>query len=207
MNVGNKENDISIWQSFRKGNKAAFQKIYIENYRFLYNYCRKFVSDKTLAEDVIQDVFVTVFAEKEKLRDTDNIRLYLFSAVRRRLFRILSTKEYKNTNLFDPHLPEFHFEEGVEPDYGEVEEQNRMLKILFRAVNKLGARQKELVYMKYFSGLNNKEMAQVLGISYQTVRNTLSNALQNIRKDFEGELPKGRMVVLFKYIRKMNGTI
>jgi len=70
-------------------------------------------------------------------------------------------------------------------------------------VNKLGARQKEIIYMKYFSGLNNKEIAEVLGVSYQTVRNTLCNALKNIRKDFDDEQPKGKMIVLLHLFRKM----
>jgi len=198
MSLKNKEYDLSIWKSFRKGNKAAFQKIYIENFRFLYNYCRKFINDKALVEDVIQDVFVTVFAKKEHLNDTDNIRLYLFCSVRRRLFKTLNSKKYKNTDLFDTDLPAFHFDDGIEPVYGEEEEKNRLLKILFRSVNNLPARQKEVIYMKYFSGLkHNKEIAQVMGISHQTVRNTLCSALHNIRKDFESDLPKGKMVVLF----------
>ena len=198
MSSINKESDLRIWQNFRKGNKAAFQKIYFENYRFLYNYCRKFTTDTPLVEDIIQDLFINILVRKDRLSDTDNIRLYLFSSIRRSLFKALNAKEYKVTDLFDPMDPAFHFEDGVDPNYGEDDEQNKTLKILFKSVNNLGARQKEILYMKYFSGLNNKEIADVLSVSYQTVRNTLCNSLRNIRKDFEDDMPKGRMVVLFQ---------
>ena len=100
--------------------------------------------------------------------------------------------------MFDHSNPQVHFDEGVEPDYGEDEDQNRFLKLLMTSVNSLGERQKEIVYLKYYSGFNNKEIADVLGISYQTVRNTLCNALIKIRKDFDDEIPKGKMVVLMQ---------
>jgi RNA polymerase sigma factor (sigma-70 family) len=151
-------------------------------------------------EDIIQDLFVTLLTRRESLGKTDNIRFYLFSSIRRRLFKALNSKEYKVTDMFGNNNPEFHFDEGVEPDYGEDEEQNRFLKTLVSSINNLGERQKEIVYLKYYSGLNNKEIAGILGISYQTVRNTLCNALSNIRKDFDDEMPKGKMVVLMQLL-------
>jgi RNA polymerase sigma-70 factor (ECF subfamily) len=197
-----KESDLRIWQNFRRGNKAAFQKIYFEHYRFLYNYCRKFTTDASLVEDLLQDLFINILVRKDRLSDTDNIRLYLFSSIRRSLFKALNSKVHKVTDLFDPLDPAFHFDDGVDPNYGEEEDQNRTLKLMYKAVNKLGARQKEIVYMKYFSELNNKEIAEVLGVSYQTVRNTLCNALRNIRKDFEADIPRGKMMVLFHWFGK-----
>jgi RNA polymerase sigma factor (sigma-70 family) len=197
MNLTDKENDRRTWQNFRNGNKAAFQKIYFDHYRFLYNYCRKYTHDAALVEDLLQDLFVTLLTRKDRLGDTDNIRFYLFSSIRRRLFKALNAREYKVTDLFDNNNPAFRFDEGVEPGYGDDEEQNRFLKLLVNSINNLGERQKEMVYLKYYTGLNSKEIAGVLGVSYQTVRNTLCNALIKIRKDFEDEIPKGRMVVLF----------
>lgn len=202
MELKNKDSDFRIWQNFRSGNKAAFQKIYFDHYRFLYNYCRKYTSDTVLVEDIIQDLFINILVRKDRLSDTDNIRLYLFSSIRKRLFKALNAKEYKVTDLFDPMDPAFHFDEGVDPHYGENEEENKILKILFKSVNDLGDRQKDIIYLKYFSGLNNKEISEVLGVSYQTVRNTLCTSLRNIRRDFENDLPKGKMMLLFYLFRK-----
>lgn len=198
MNVRQKNSDSRVWQSFLGGSKAAFQEIYFDHYRFLYNYCRKYTNDSALVEDIIQDLFITLLTKRDRLSATDNIRFYLFSSVRRSLFKALNAKEYKVTDLFDHANPQFHFDEGVEPGYGEDEDQNRFLKLLKASVNSLGERQKEIVYLKYYSGFNNKEIAEVLGISYQTVRNTLCNALIKIRKDFDDEIPKGKMVVLMQ---------
>ncbi|WP_346858511.1 sigma-70 family RNA polymerase sigma factor [uncultured Draconibacterium sp.] len=197
------ESDLRVWQSFRKGNKDAFQKIYFNHYRFLYNYCRKFTSDTSLVEDLIQDLFINILVRKDNLSDTDNIRMYLLCSIRRSLFKTLNEKENKVTDLFDPLNPAFRFDEGIEPNFGESEEENKTLKIIYKSVNNLGARQKEIIYMKYFSGLNNKEIAEVLGVSYQTVRNTLCTALKNIRKDFDNEQPKGKLMVLLHLFQKM----
>ena len=206
MNLTDKENDRRTWQSFRNGNKAAFQKIYFDHYRFLYNYCRKYTTDSALVEDLLHDLFVTLLTRNDRLGETDNIRFYLFSSIRRRLFNTLNSKEFKVVDLFDLSNPAFRFDECVEPVYGDDEEQNRFLKLLANSVNSLGERQKEMVYLKYYTGLNSKEIAGVLGVSYQTVRNTLCNALIKIRKDFEDEIPKGRMVVLFQaFLHNVSG--
>ena len=196
MKLINKESDLRIWQSFRKGDKAAFQKIYFNHYRFLYNYCRKYTNDTSLVEDIIQDLFVTLLERKDFLSDTDNIRFYLFSSIRRRLFKTLNNREFKVTDLFSNDNPAFHLDQGVEPNFGNDDEENRFQKLLISSLNNLGERQKEMIYLKYYSGLNCKEIADILGVSYQTTRNTLSTALSNIRKDFEDEMPKGKMVII-----------
>jgi len=196
MKLINKESDLRIWQSFRKGDKAAFQKIYFNQYRFLYNYCRKYTNDTSLVEDIIQDLFVTLLERKDFLSDTDNIRFYLFSSIRRRLFKTLNNREFKVTDLFSNDNPAFHLDQGVEPNFGNDDEENRFQKLLISSLNNLGERQKEMIYLKYYSGLNCKEIADILGVSYQTTRNTLSTALSNIRKDFEDEMPKGKMVII-----------
>jgi len=196
MKLINKESDLRIWQSFRKGDKAAFQKIYFNHYRFLYNYCRKYTNDTALVEDIIQDLFVTLLERKDFLSDTDNIRFYLFSSIRRRLFKTLNDREFKVTDLFSNDNPAFHLDQGVEPNFGNDDEENRFQKLLISSLNNLGERQKEMIYLKYYSGLNCKEIADILGVSYQTTRNTLSTALSNIRKDFEDEMPKGKMVII-----------
>ncbi|MCF6357349.1 MAG: sigma-70 family RNA polymerase sigma factor [Draconibacterium sp.] len=204
MSASNKDSDLRIWRNFRSGDKVAFQKIYFEHYRFLYNYCRKFTTDGPLVEDIIQDLFINILVRKDRLNDTDNIRLYLFSSIRRSLFKALNKKEYKVTDHFDSMNAAFHLDDGVDPNYGEDDEQNRTLRILYKAINNLGGRQKEIVYMKYFSGLNNKEIADVLNVSYQTVRNTLCNSLRNIRRDFEEDSPKGKLMVLFHLFKSFN---
>ena len=196
MKLTNKESDLRIWQSFRKGNKAAFQKIYFNHYRFLYNYCRKYTNDTALVEDIIQDLFVTLLERKDFLSDTDNIRFYLFSSIRRRLFKTLNDREFKVTDLFSNDNPAFHLDQGVEPNFGNDDEENRFQKLLINSLNNLGERQKEMIYLKYYSGLNCKEIADMLGVTYQTTRNTLCTALSNIRKDFEDEMPKGKMVII-----------
>jgi len=196
MKLTNKESDLRIWQSFRKGDKAAFQKIYFNQYRFLYNYCRKYTNDTSLVEDIIQDLFVTLLERKDFLSDTDNIRFYLFSSIRRRLFKTLNDREFKVTDLFSNDNPAFHLDQGVEPNFGNDDEENRFQKLLISSLNNLGERQKEMIYLKYYSGLNCKEIADILGVSYQTTRNTLCTALSNIRKDFEDEMPKGKMVII-----------
>ena len=55
-------------------------------------------------------------------------------------------------------------------------------------LNKLSIREREAIYLKYYSELKVSEIAEVMGISYQSVLNTLQKAFTKLRKDLESEV-------------------
>ncbi len=54
--------------------------------------------------------------------------------------------------------------------------------IILRALNKLPPRQKEIIYLKIYKGLNYEEISEVMSINYQVVRNLLCQALKTFKK-------------------------
>ena len=59
------------------------------------------------------------------------------------------------------------------------------LALLTKLLNALSLREKEVVYLKYYSGLKTTEIAEVMEISYQSVLNTLQKAFVKLRKNIE----------------------
>ena len=59
------------------------------------------------------------------------------------------------------------------------EEQSAKLKVAFEHLSK---RQKEAVYLKYYSGLDYEDIGEVMDINYQSTRNLIFNALKSLRK-------------------------
>jgi DNA-directed RNA polymerase specialized sigma subunit, sigma24 homolog len=64
-----------------------------------------------------------------------------------------------------------------------ADEEERQYKKIQNLLNKLTSRQREVVYLKYFKGLSNEEIALTLGINKQSVANLLSEAIRQMKKD------------------------
>jgi DNA-directed RNA polymerase specialized sigma24 family protein len=81
--------DLEIWQSFKKGDKIAFAKIYQLHAKSLLNYgvTLRISSNLSVVEDCIQDLFLELWQSRENLADTDAIKFYLFRALKNKLMR------------------------------------------------------------------------------------------------------------------------
>ena len=83
----NQENDEKLWNEFLNGNQGALSKIYLTNVNDLYAFGCKFSVDNSLIKDCIQDLFETLIQTRTKLNTTDNVRAYLFTALKRKIVR------------------------------------------------------------------------------------------------------------------------
>ena len=54
---------------------------------------------------------------------------------------------------------------------------------LSELLNKLPKRQKEAIYLKYYSGLKAKEISEIMGVNYQSVLNTLHKAIKSLKEE------------------------
>jgi RNA polymerase sigma factor (sigma-70 family) len=166
--------DIELWTLFKEGDQEALKIIYHRYFKHLYNYGRKFSTDKELVEDCIQDLYIDLINKKEKLGNTNNILLYLLKSIKRRIIRKLQQEQKTVVLNFD--LFEYPGSESAQQNNSKIREK------LIQAINKLSPQQREIIYLKYFNFLGNKEIAEILDVSYQTVRNVLVTALKKLRK-------------------------
>jgi RNA polymerase sigma factor (sigma-70 family) len=86
---------------------SAYKTFYIEYFKKLFNYGRKFTLDNAHIEDAIQEVFLDLWAKKHKLKHINSVNSYLFSSFRYILFKKLKTEsKIVNSEAFDAE-PEF----------------------------------------------------------------------------------------------------
>lgn len=173
--------DLLLWNSMKAGNRSSLEKIYREHFNYLYNYCRKMVKDDELIADCIQDLFVDIWNKRSKLSETDSIRKYLTVVVRRKIVRMIKSNRIIQASD-DLEQMTFDIELSIENKIVQSEEKSILFKKLSDCVDQLSARQKEIIYLKYYSGLNNQEIADVLGINNQSVRNLISRTLKILSK-------------------------
>ncbi|UFH57982.1 RNA polymerase sigma factor [Spirosoma sp. KNUC1025] len=171
---------IQLWNACRADSRDAFSQLYNLFAADLYRYGYNLVRNKPLVEDCLHTLFLHIYENRDRLGATDNIRFYLYRALRRRLLDTvsrsnrLSSEEY----LFDQadfSIPPYE-QDVVEQEL--IEQQNRVVRA---ELNKLPKRQKEILYLVYMKGLTYQQAAQVMDISMKTVYNTLKVALTSLR--------------------------
>ena len=171
-------NDAQLWDAFRNGDDRAFSCIYDAHVQALFQYGSKLSPDTDVVKDCIQDLFVDITKHRTTIGSTDNIRFYLIRSLKHKILRQLKSHNRADTIDDDPFLLEAAFDEQLL----EQETTRHQRQCLRDAINKLPERQKEAIYLRYIMDLKNEEIAQIMDISYQAVRNTLHKAIENLRK-------------------------
>lgn len=172
-----------LWDDFRKGDREAFSRIYEIFSADLYRYGFNLVRNKQLVEDCLHELFLHLHSHKGNLSSTDNIRFYLYRALRRRLLDALN--KHKRFETEEKAFEHAHFVvESFESQYIEEQTRSRQRQLVRSELNKLPRRQKEILYLVYMNGLSYEETSTVMDISMKTVYNTVNVALTSLRKYF-----------------------
>lgn len=174
------QHDQTIWNRLRAGDKAALSQIYQEQVDALFRYGCQFTRDEGLVEDMIQDLFIELWKNHNSLGNTDAIRQYLLVALRRKIVRRLQQQQGRAD-----HLVKVQTEDNVQAADAAILQkesiQEQQTKVA-SALQQLSERQREILYLKYFEELNYKQIAELLQINHQSVRNTASAGLKALRK-------------------------
>jgi RNA polymerase sigma factor (sigma-70 family) len=180
------KSDAEIWKDFKSGNEEAFCYLYDTYFTIMYSYGRKFTHDVQLVKDCVQDVFTELIRRREKLSDTDNVRYYLLRSIRRRIARRMksSSMEFEHFLINEPGKTIDPPDPGGAAEDGDNEQVDRLKNI----VRELPGRQKEGLFLKYYFGFSNQEIADIMDINYQSVSNLLQKALKKIHESL-GEKP------------------
>jgi RNA polymerase sigma-70 factor (sigma-E family) len=136
------------------------------------------VDDRATAEDVVQDAFAGLAAKDSGLRDPEAALGYLRKSVVNR-----SRSALRRRRTARGYAP-LRSIESVRPDERAVlaEEHREIL----AALDRLAPRQREVLVLRYWSGLSEAEIADALGISRGSVKSTASRALDHLEKTMGG---------------------
>lgn len=164
-----------LWEEFKNGSEAAFAAIYQQYAYLLYSYGNKISSDATLVEDCIQELFIKLWVNKDKLGEAPSLKNYLLKAFR----RLLRDAIQKNKPTTDTSGQELDFKLTLRAQSEEVQQQFQLEKErkLQLAIEKLSARQKEVIYLRFYKKMSNEEIAEVMAIGVPSIYNLVSKAL------------------------------
>ena len=172
------EHDIHLWEQLRNGNKAALSELFELYFSQLYNYGRKICSDEEQVKDCIQDLFLEIWNQKNKM-PLLSVKAYLTKALQYKLIRI--NKKSQLIEAFDGNGNEF-FDWSHETFIIKNEMDAEKVKKLLAAMQQLPKRQQEIIYLKYYLNLSYEQICDVMNIQYQVARNQVSSAIKSLKK-------------------------
>lgn len=132
----------------------------------------------TLAEDIVQDVFLKIWKKRSEFDIHDDLKSYLFTSVRNRSFEHL-----RRDRMISNHEENIKLNESLlhETEIDEIEKYVRLEKI-YQAINTLPTKCKEVFSLSKINGLSYAEIAEHLNISVKTVENQIIRALKLLRE-------------------------
>lgn len=156
----------------------AFKQLYEQYYSRVVAFIVGMVKKEDIANDLAQDVFVSLWLGRKRLDISQNLQNYIFVASRNAAINYLK-KEFAHVHeQIETAQEKIYVESNVE-DSIFAREINLLIEMVVSDMPK----QRQLIYrMSREEGLNNNEIANKLGISKRSVENQLSIALKEIRQ-------------------------
>lgn len=168
--------DKELVDKMSRGDEDAFQMLYKRYSGKVYNIALRYQKSAFLAQDIIQDIFLKIWQNREKLAEVDNFPGWLTTITRNHLFTQLR-KQIPQLSIdeieMDPAV-------DVRQDHHDVDVRELEL-LITEAIAALSPRQKEIYCLSRFENLSHKQIAAQLNISYDVTREHMSKALKSIR--------------------------
>jgi len=160
-----------------EGDEYAFRQLFDQYRNKIFSIAWKITGVKSAAEDVVQEVFIKLWMNKEKLAEVENFNAYLNTITRNHIFNNLRKVAYEQTFLED-----LIRQQSVNTiDVSDPVLYNELQNLVHRAIQQLTPQQKKVFQLSRTDGLKHAEIAARLNLSRSTVKDHIVEALRSIR--------------------------
>ncbi len=173
-------NDFLLLAKVREGDIHAFETLFRRYYEPLCLYGNRMVHDPDTAEEIVQELFYTLWKDRSHLQIIISVKSYLYGAVRNQSLQYIEhihvRERYRQT------VVERSMENGISntpQDILEFQELEQQLEI---ALERLPKRRRDIFRMNRFEGKKYEQIAREMSLSVKTVEAEMSKALHVLRK-------------------------
>lgn len=178
LNPPSTDHERYLLNQVARGDQEAFKQLYNTFKDKLCSFIFVMSHSRETAEDVVQDVFLKIWLQRERLAGIENFNAYLFKMSQNHFLNLLRRIIKKKQGL--SKVLEEDTSIFANPDQQLIYKNIRME--IEKIVSELPSRQKDIYVLKREVGLKHEEIAEQLQISLSTVKNHLTQALKTIQK-------------------------
>ncbi|AQG80200.1 RNA polymerase sigma factor [Spirosoma montaniterrae] len=172
-----------LWQDYRAGDIYALANLMQQHYADLFHWGMRLCADRDFVKDSIQEVFLSLWRMQATIAPVANVRAYLLMVLKSRILReIARTNAGYTVGLTDDYV----FSVEFSADTHLIDEENEIyqLRTIEKLINQLPARQKELIYLRFYQNLSFEQIAEVMQLGRQSVYNLLQKSLNSLRRNW-----------------------
>ncbi|HMR19181.1 MAG TPA: RNA polymerase sigma-70 factor [Sphingobacterium sp.] len=169
--------DKTLLLKVADGNEKAFFGLYDFYWEKLYSVVIAIVKNHNDAEDVVQDVFISLWQNRGALVNIRELKPYLITIARNRAIKVLLKSKQLPASL-DSFI---HFADSCGYSLDKEYDAKELARIINLQVENLPDKMKEIFVLSRENGLSNKEIADSLNISEHTVKKQINNSIKRIR--------------------------
>lgn len=180
---GDNIEDNQLFQAVKEGDKKAFDTLFLRYYPMLCAYAKQFV-DLEDGKEIVQDVMVWFWENKEMQTFDTSLKNYLFKSVRNRCLTLTNRNEIKQRiqKKLQVHMEQLY----EDPDFYIVEELAGKIET---AIMRLPESYREAFELNRFQNMTYNEIAFKLGVSPKTIDYKIQQALKILRHELKEYLP------------------
>jgi RNA polymerase sigma-70 factor (ECF subfamily) len=178
------ENQLNILiERMKAGDRESFNQVFRRYYSPLVRFCIRFVADTDIAAEIVQDLFVKLWSNREKLSFNTSFESYMLTSVRNSAITYIN----KERSHAEANLRVFS-DESDNNDPSETLQSNNLEESYRQILKTMPEKRREVFLASRFEGLKYAEIAEKLGISQKTVEAQMSAAIKQLREGLKAYL-------------------
>lgn len=176
MEHSNHNQDKFLFSLIKQENRHAFDVLFRYYYSGLVVFAMRYVQSQADAEEIVQDVFLKLWSEREKIQIHTSVRDFLFQSVKNKCLDRLKHKKVKEKFT--------DFRKQQEKDYTsyDIFVEQELRELIKQTMEKLPEQCRKVFVLNRIQNLKYKDVATKLGISVKTVEKQMSKALKVFRE-------------------------
>ncbi|MEM8599485.1 MAG: RNA polymerase sigma factor [Bacteroidota bacterium] len=168
--------DRSLIEAFQNGDEFAFVSLYSRYKVPVYGFCAKLLLDREAAEDVMQETFLRVYENRDRLLNAGAFRSWLFTIARNQCLNHLRTRG--RTRPFPEHAPEPPAPSRETPFRHLLKAEQ--VDLVNRFLGELSPEYREVIVLREYQNLSYDEIAAVTRNTVSSVKSRLFKARRKL---------------------------
>ncbi len=175
-----------VWLKFKTGDRLAFQEIYLEFIDHLFAYGAKITTNRELLKDCIQDLFMDLYKYNPNLNNAELLEFYLYKSLKHLIIKRLHSES--RLESIHPDYNSFELTFFAEADGYQDSTGNDLIESLQMILRTLDDKKRELLFLKFYSGLNYNEIGDLLNLKPDTVKKQVYRIMQHLQVKFRSKI-------------------
>jgi RNA polymerase sigma-70 factor (ECF subfamily) len=170
-------------EKMKAGDRESFNQVFRRYYSPMVRFCIRYVADSDLASEIVQDLFVRLWSNREKISFNTSFESYMLTSVRNSALTYIN----KERSHAEANLRVFS-EESDNTDPSETLQSNNLEESYRKILKDMPEKRREVFLASRYDGLKYSEIAEKLGISQKTVEAQMSAAIKQLKDGLKAYL-------------------